>query len=123
MGAKWAGKLGDALTEKLDGIIVFAPVGDTLVESLKYVDKGGAVVSAGIHMTDIPSFPYSLLYEERSLKSTANSTREDVEETIRLAVEIPIRPVVTTYPLELANKALQDVKHSKIDGSAVLIIG
>jgi propanol-preferring alcohol dehydrogenase len=123
MGAKWAGKLGDALTEKLDGIIVFAPIGDTLVESLKYVDKGGAVVSAGIHMTDIPSFPYSLLYEERSLKSTANSTREDVEETIKLAVEIPIRPVVTTYPLELANKALQDVKHSKIDGSAVLIIG
>ncbi len=123
MGAKWAGKLGDELKEKLDGIIVFAPVGEALVESLKYIDKGGTVVSAGIHMTDIPSFPYSLLYEERSIKSTANSTRDDVEETIKLAIEIPIIPLVTAYPLELANRALDDIKHSKIDGSAVLIIG
>ncbi|MDI6851198.1 MAG: zinc-dependent alcohol dehydrogenase family protein [bacterium] len=123
MGAKWVGKLGDTFEERLDGIIVFAPVGETLIESLRYVDKGGTVVSAGIYMSDIPSFPYSLLYEERSLKSTANSTREDVEETIKLAVEIPIRPLISTYPLEHANKALQDVKYSRLDGSAVLIIG
>ncbi len=123
MGAKWAGKLGDSLDEKLNGIIIFAPVGETIVESLKYVDKGGIVISAGIYMTDIPSFEYKLLYEERCIKSTANSTHSDVQEAIEKAINYGIIPQIKTYTLEEANKALEDIKHSRINGSAVLAIG
>ncbi len=123
MGAVWVGKLGDKLSEKLDGIIVFAPVGETLVESLKYLDKGGILVSAGIYMTDIPSFEYKFLYEERCIKSTANSTDVDVREAIEKAIKYGVVPQVKTYTFEEGNKALKDIKYSRINGSAVLVIG
>jgi len=122
MGARWAGSLDENCGVKLDGVIVFAPVGELMVEGLKLLDKGGTVVSAGIHMSDIPSFPYSILYEERKMLSTANSTPEDVLETIELAKKIPIKTNVSIYDLKDANRALLDVKYSKISGSAVLAV-
>lgn len=122
LGAKWTGELGDKIDAKLGGVIVFAPAGWTMIEALKYVDRGGSVVSAGIYMSEIPSFSYDLLYEERQMLSTANSTPQDVEETIKLATEIPLKAEVEIYKLEDANFALQKMKNSQIQGSAVLVI-
>ncbi len=123
LGAVWAGTALDDPGMELDAAIVFAPAGQLLVEALKKVRKGGTVVSAGIHMTDIPSFPYKLLYGERTVTSAANATYEDGAELLKLAKEIPIRTEVTTYSLKNANEALRDLKASRFNGAAVLVVG
>ncbi len=120
LGADWAGKLGENIGKKLDAIIVFAPAGELMVESLKYLEKGGVVVSAGIHMSQIPSFPYDLIYFERKIMSTANSTPSDVRETIELAIKIPIKTTVKTFELKDINTALYELKYAKLTGSAVI---
>jgi propanol-preferring alcohol dehydrogenase len=120
LGAEWA---GDALApppEELDAAIVFAPVGELVPAALGATAKGGTVVCAGIHMSDIPSFPYELLWGERSLRSVANLTRRDGEEFLALAPGVPVRTRVTEYPLERANEALDDLRAGRVNGSAVL---
>ena len=113
----------DSLPSKpLDAAIIFAPVGALVPQALKALDKGGIVVCAGIHMSDIPSFPYELLWEERSIRSVANLTRQDGREFLKLAEKIPLEVSVHTYPLEKANEALEDLRSGKITGSAVLLI-
>ncbi len=121
-GAAWAGDSDELPPEKLDAAIIFAPVGPLVPQSLKALKKGGKVVCAGIHMSDIPSFPYKLLWEERSIESVANLTRRDGEEFLQLAPEIPIESNVTTYKLKDANTALEDLREGNFDGSAVLLI-
>jgi len=123
LGAEWAGAVGDPEAADLDAAIVFAPVGDLMVEALKAMAPGGTVVSAGIHMSDIPSFPYELLWEERSLRSVANLTRRDGEEFLPLAASVPVETRIQVYPLEDANRALDDIRHGRVEGSAVLAIG
>jgi propanol-preferring alcohol dehydrogenase len=103
--------------------VIFAPVGDLVPRALKAVRKGGTVVCAGIHMSDIPSFPYSVLWGERVLRSVANLTRKDGEEFLKMARTISIRAETTTYPLERANQALQDLRTGALQGAAVLKIG
>lgn len=122
MGAEWVGAASDTPPCKLDSAVIFAPVGELVVRALQLMERGGTLVHAGIHSTPIPSFDYQLLYHERSIRSAANSTRRDVVELLELAPKIPIRTTVTVYPLSAANKALQDVKASRIDGAAVLEI-
>jgi len=121
MGAVWAGDSESKAPEELDAAILFAPVGSLIPTALKAVRKGGIVVSAGIHMSDIPSFPYSILWGERVVRSVANLTRKDGEEFLALAPKIPIKTEVTTYPLEKVNDALTDLKEGNISGSAVII--
>ncbi|MGB8646145.1 MAG: zinc-dependent alcohol dehydrogenase family protein [Anaerolineae bacterium] len=122
LGAAWAGAAGDVPPHKLDSAIIFAPVGDLVVQALHVLNKGGTVVHAGIYSTPVPQFDYPWLYEERTIRSAAHSTRRDVEELLRVAAEIPVRPEVQLYPLAEANRALQDLKHSRIQGAAVLQI-
>ncbi|TAH52285.1 MAG: zinc-binding alcohol dehydrogenase family protein [Chloroflexota bacterium] len=122
LGAEWVGTANDVPPRKLDSAIIFAPVGDLLVRALELSERGATAVHAGIHATAIPSFDYDLLYHERTLRSAANSTRRDVEELLQLAAQIPIHTAVTTYPLADANRALQDVKHSHMNGAAVLAL-
>lgn len=121
MGAIWAGDSETAPPEKLDAAIIFAPVGSLVPTALKALRKGGSVICGGIHMSDIPAFPYSILWGERSVRSVANLTRQDGEEFLQLAPEVPIQPEVTTYPLEKVNQALTDLREGNISGSAVLI--
>lgn len=121
-GAVWAGGSDEQPPEELDAAIIFAPVGPLVPQALRCLKKGGTVVCAGIHMSDIPSFPYRILWEERSIRSVANLTRRDGEEFLELAPEIPVTSEVTTYPLEEANRALEDLRQGNFDGSAVLII-
>ncbi|MDN3505735.1 MAG: zinc-dependent alcohol dehydrogenase family protein [Simkaniaceae bacterium] len=121
LGAVWAGDSETKAPDELDAAILFAPVGSLVPTALRAVRKGGIVVSAGIHMSDIPSFPYSILWGERVLRSVANLTRKDGEEFLALAPKIPIQTEVTTYPLEKANEALRDLKEGNISGSAVII--
>lgn len=121
-GAVWAGGSDEFPPDKLDAAIIFAPVGPLVPQALKALKKGGRVVCAGIHMSDIPSFPYNILWEERSIRSVANLTRRDGTEFLELAPKIPIRSEVTTYPLAEANKALEDLREGNFDGSAVLRI-
>ena len=123
LGAEWAGAVGDPAASDLDAAIVFAPVGELMVEALRAMAPGGRVVSAGIHMSDIPSFPYELLWHERSLRSVANLTRLDGEEFLPLAESVPVRTEVQVYALAEANHALDDLRHGKVRGSAVLSIG
>jgi propanol-preferring alcohol dehydrogenase len=123
LGAEWAGAVGDPAASDLDAAIVFAPVGDLMVEALRAMAPGGTVVSAGIHMSDIPSFPYDLLWRERSLRSVANLTRRDGEEFLPLAASLPVETRIRVYPLEEANRALDDIRHGRVEGSAVLEIG
>lgn len=123
LGAAWAGTASEPPPEKLDAAIVFAPAGELVPTALKILKKGGAVVLGGIHMSPIPPLDYRLLYEERVIRSVANNTRQDGEDFLRLAAEIPIRTQVQTYPLQEANAALQDLKHGAISGAAVLQIG
>src|SRR5690606_29888461 len=106
--------------EELDAAIIFAAAGDLVPQALRAVRKGGRVVCAGIHMSDIPSFPYDILWEERSVTSVANLTRRDGEEFLRIAPEVPVRSEVTTYPLERANEALHDLRTGSLTGAAVL---
>jgi propanol-preferring alcohol dehydrogenase len=122
LGAAWAGSSTEAPPEELDGAIVFAAVGALMPAALRASAKGARVISAGIHMSDIPSFPYEILWGERVLGSVANLTRADGEEFIALAPQVPVRTEVTTYPLEEANRAVADLRAGRLRGSAVLEI-
>ena len=121
LGAAWAGTSEEHPPEKLDAAIIFAPVGEIVPHALRAVQKGGTVVCAGIHMSDIPSFPYSILWEERSLCSVANLTRRDGEEFMALAPRVPVRTQVQTFPLDEANEALAALRSGRIHGAAVLV--
>ena len=123
LGAVWAGASEALPPVELDAAVIFAPVGDLVPRALKAVRKGGTVVCAGIHMSDIPSFPYSVLWGERVLRSVANLTRKDGEEFLNMARAISIRAETTIYPLERANQALQDLRTGALQGAAVLKIG
>ncbi len=120
LGAEWAGDAGGPAPEELDAAILFAPVGEHVPAALRAIAKGGAVVCAGIHMSDIPSFPYELRWGERSVRSVANLPRRDGEEFLALAPDVPVRTRVTEYPLERANEALDDLRRGRLVGSAVL---
>lgn len=120
-GAVWAGDSTEAPPELLDAALLFAPVGALVPESLRHVDRGGVVVCGGIHMSDIPSFPYERLWGERMVRSVANLTRRDGEEFLKIAPQIPIRPEVRRYPLTAANEALADLRHGQLRGAAVLM--
>ena len=122
LGAEWAGSSEGPAPEELDGAIVFAPVGDLMPAALRASAKGARIISAGIHMSDIPAFPYEILWGERSLGSVANLTRRDGEEFMELAPRIPVRTEVATYPLESANEALDDLRAGRLRGAAVLRI-
>ncbi len=119
-GAIWAGGTDEAPPEPLDAAIIFAPAGELVPLALRSVRKGGVVVCAGIHMSDIPSFPYDILWGERQLRSVANLTREDGERFLRIAPEVPVRSEVTVYPLAEANEALDDLRSGRLSGAAVL---
>lgn len=121
LGSVWAGGSNELPPAKLDAAIIFAPVGELVPQALKAVRKGGVVVCAGIHMSDIPAFPYAILWEERSVCSVANLTRRDGEEFMALAPKVPVRTEVETFRLEEANMALNRLRAGKIRGAAVLI--
>jgi alcohol dehydrogenase, propanol-preferring len=121
LGAVWAGGSDEPPPEPLDAAIIFAPVGSLVPAALKAVRKGGRVVCGGIHMSDIPSFPYQILWEERQLTSVANLTRNDGHEFLEVAPQVGIKMRVTRYPLEQANLALSDLRQGRFDGAAVLI--
>jgi alcohol dehydrogenase, propanol-preferring len=121
LGAEWAGDATAGPGEELDAVIVFAPVGDLVPAALRHVGKGGSVVCAGIHMSDIPSFPYELLWGERAVRSVANLTRKDGEEFLEIAPRIPVRTEFETFPLEEANEALTRLRTGALVGAAVLL--
>jgi alcohol dehydrogenase, propanol-preferring len=123
LGAEWAGSSEEQPPEELDGAIVFAAVGALMPTALRASAKGARVISAGIHMSEIPSFPYELLWEERALGSVANLTREDGEEFIELVSRVPVRTETNAYPLDEANSALEDLRAGRFRGAAVLTIG
>ncbi|HEY6731621.1 MAG TPA: zinc-dependent alcohol dehydrogenase family protein [Solirubrobacterales bacterium] len=120
LGAEWAGSSDEAPPEQLDGAIIFAPVGALMTAALRASAKGARIISAGIHMSDIPSFPYADLWGERSLGSVANLTRRDGEEFLSLAPQVPVETEVTVYPLAEANQALDDLRAGRFRGAAVL---
>jgi propanol-preferring alcohol dehydrogenase len=122
LGAEWAGDALAAPPEELDAAIIFAPVGELVPAALRALAKGGTVVCAGIHMSDIPSFPYELLWGERVLRSVANLTRRDGEEFLALAPRVPVRTEVELHPLEAANEALARLRAGAVRGAAVLLI-
>jgi propanol-preferring alcohol dehydrogenase len=122
LGAVWAGGSDELPPEPLDAAIVFAPAGPLVPLALHALAPGGTVVCAGIHMSDIPSFPYAELWLERQIRSVANLTRRDGEEFLEIAPQVPIRTTVTTYALEHANGALEDLRHGRFEGAAVLTI-
>jgi alcohol dehydrogenase, propanol-preferring len=121
LGAVWAGDAGEPAPELLDAAIIYAPVGELVPLALKSIKKGGIVVCAGIHMSDIPSFPYDILWGERTVKSVANLTRKDGEEFLSLIDELPVKIETQTFPLEDANVALEKLRSGEIQGAAVLI--
>ena len=121
-GVEWAGDSTQSPPESLDAALIFAPLGALVVSALKATRKGGVVVCGGIHMSDIPAFPYSLLWEERVLRSVANLTRRDGQEFLALAARVPIRTEVTPFPLEQANAALAALKNGTLTGAAVLTV-
>jgi propanol-preferring alcohol dehydrogenase len=122
LGAVWAGSSDEQPPQRLDAAIIFAPVGDLVPAALRSVAKGGTVVCAGIYMSDIPSFPYSILWEERVLRSVANLTRRDAEEFLALAPKVPVRTEVHPYPLDKANEALNDLREGRFTGAAVIVV-
>ncbi|ACM05307.1 zinc-dependent alcohol dehydrogenase family protein [Thermomicrobium roseum] len=122
LGAVWAGGSDESPPEQLEAALIFAPVGALVPQALRAVEKGGIVVCAGIHMSDIPSFPYAWLWEERVIRSVANLTRQDGEAFLSLAPRVPVRTEVQLYRLEEANRALDDLRHGRIRGAAVLVI-
>lgn len=122
LGAHWAGSSDEQPPEKLDAAIIFAPVGSLVPSALQAVRKGGVVVTAGIHMSDIPQFPYELLWGERQIRSVANLTRRDAEEFLALAPAVPIKTTTKTYSLEKANDALADLRNGRLEGAAVLVM-
>ena len=121
MGAVWAGGSSELPPEPLDAALIFAPVGALVPAALAATAKGGSVVCAGIHMSDIPAFPYRLLWEERIVRSVANLTRQDGDEFLAIASEVPIRTTTTTFPLSEANEALRRLREGRIEGAAVLV--
>ncbi|HXG53568.1 MAG TPA: zinc-dependent alcohol dehydrogenase family protein [candidate division Zixibacteria bacterium] len=121
LGAVWAGGSNELPPVELDAAIIFAPVGDLVPQALRAVAKGGKVVCGGIHMSDIPSFPYAILWEERSVCSVANLTRRDGEEFFTLAPKIPVRTETELFPLEKANEALDRLRSGRLRGAAVLV--
>jgi propanol-preferring alcohol dehydrogenase len=123
MGATWAGGSDETPPEKLDAAIVFASVGPLVPAALRALAKGGIGVCGGIHMTDIPSFPYDDLWEERTITSVANLTREDGDEFLQIAPRVPVKTKTVTFPLEEANTAIEKFRARKLDGTAVLVLG
>lgn len=123
LGAVWVGGSDVLPPQPLDAAILFAPVGALIPAALRAVKKGGMVISAGIHMSDIPAFPYSLLWEERQVQSIANLTRKDAEDYFPLAWRVPVQSHITTYPLAMANVALADLRRGAVHGAAVLVMG
>jgi propanol-preferring alcohol dehydrogenase len=122
LGAVWAGSSTEPPPEEFDAAIVFAPVGPLVPEALRHLAKGGQVVCAGIHMSDIPQFPYHILWGERVIRSVANLTRQDGDEFLAMAPKVPVKTEVHPYPLEKANEALDDFRAGKFSGAAVLIV-
>jgi alcohol dehydrogenase, propanol-preferring len=122
LGAEWAGDALGPAPEELDAAIVFAPAGELVPAGLRALAKGGTLVCAGIHMTDIPSFPYELLWGERVVRSVANLTRRDGEEFLALAPRVPVRIEVEPFPLERANEALDRLRAGEVRGAAVLVL-
>jgi len=122
LGAEWAGGSDDSPPEPLDAALLFAPVGELVPRALAAVEPGGTVVCGGIHMSAIPSFPYELLWGERTLTSVANLTRRDAEEFLELAPRVPVRTTVSTFPLDRANVALASLRSGAINGAAVLTL-
>jgi alcohol dehydrogenase, propanol-preferring len=121
LGAEWAGAADEAPPEELDAAILFAPAGELVPAALRVLAKGGTVVCAGIHMSDIPSFPYELLWEERCVRSVANLTRQDGAEFLALAPKVPVRTYVESLPLAAANDALERLRSGRVRGSLVLV--
>ena len=121
LGAAWAGGSDEAPPDELDASLIFAPVGPLVPAALRVTARGGVVVCAGIHMSDIPSFPYELLWEERVVRSVANLTRDDGREFLDVAPRVPVRTEVTKYPLERANDALEDLRAGRFRGAAVIV--
>jgi propanol-preferring alcohol dehydrogenase len=121
LGATWAGGSDELPPERLDAALLFAPVGALVPEALRAVEKGGTVVSGGIHMSDIPAFPYELLWGERVVRSVANLTRRDGEEFLRIAARVPLRVETQRYALADANEALEALRAGKVRGAAVLV--
>ena len=122
LGAVWAGDSGEMPPKKLDAAIIFAPVGALVPAALRTLTKGGIVVCGGIHMSDIPSFPYVDLWGERAICSVANLTRRDGQEFLEIAPRVPVRTKTQTFPLEEANTALEEFRAGKLDGTAVLVL-
>ncbi len=122
LGAEWSGGSDETPPEELDAAILFAPAGSLVPKALRALAKGGRVVCAGIHMSDIPAFPYEILWGERSVISVANLTRLDGVELLELAPRVPIQTAVTAYPLEKANEALEDLRAGSFNGAAVLTL-
>jgi alcohol dehydrogenase, propanol-preferring len=121
LGAAWAGASTTTPPEPLDAAIIFASDGGLIPQALRSLDRGGTVVCAGIHMSEIPAFSYDALWQERSIRSVANLTRRDAEEFLALAPQVPVRTNVTTYPLERAEQALTDLRAGRFEGSAVVV--
>jgi propanol-preferring alcohol dehydrogenase len=122
LGAVWVGGSDEPPPEPLDAAIIFAPAGELVPHALRALSKGGRVVCGGIHMTDIPSFPYAILWEERSICSVANLTRRDGEEFLALAPRVPVQTEVQTFPLHEANEALARLRSGRLQGAAVLLV-
>jgi propanol-preferring alcohol dehydrogenase len=121
LGAAWAGGSGTQPPEPLDAAIIFAPVGSLIPVALRAIDRGGTVVCAGIHMSEIPAFSYDLLWGERVVRSVANLTRQDAADFMAIAPKVPVRAKVTPYPLADANRALDDLRRGALEGAAVLL--
>ena len=122
LGAAWAGDSSSSPPEKLDAAIIFAPVGNLVTKALQDVDKGGAVICGGIHMSDIPSFKYDILWGERMIRSVANLTRKDGVEFLKLAPQIPVKTDTQTFKLSGANESLESLRRGKIQGAAALVM-
>jgi propanol-preferring alcohol dehydrogenase len=122
LGAEWAGASEDEPPEPLDAAIIFAPVGALVPVALRALAPGGLVVCAGIHMSDIPAFPYDILWMERGVRSVANLTRLDGSELLELAPRVPVRTKVSVYPLEAVNQALADLRAGRFTGAAVIVV-
>ena len=122
LGAVWSGGSDEPPPERLDAAIIFAPVGTLVPEALRQVGKGGTVICAGIHMSDIPGFRYKDLWEERVIRSVANLTRADGEAFLEIAPKVPVKTQTHTYPLTDANQALDDLRHGRFEGAAVLVM-
>jgi propanol-preferring alcohol dehydrogenase len=121
LGAAWAGDSTMSPPDEMDAAIIFAPVGELVTQALRHTAKGGTVVCAGIHMSDVPQFPYSILWGERCVRSVANLTRRDAQEFLALAPKMGVTTKVQTFSLESANEALEDLRNGKVRGAAVLV--